>query len=303
MIEIPESVRFVRLGQGGRWVQRSHELQQLHAGWADCERAALLANDPDCLQKTGRFKGKSLRQDSELQHLLDRPSRHVWITTYNGHLWWTLVDDGIHFTKGGETKEQGNFYLTCQKPWSNVSLKGTLLELEALPGPVGVVAGFRATCCVPKHERAILRAIRGEKPPEVQRFIEARSRLIDVTTDLVKNLHWRDFEALVDLVFARGGYVRVSRRGGTMESVDLELNHPESGEMIAVQIKAAFDSEQVREYLSKQLSRARRPDKLFFVTLADAEPIAEHVVGWNCKRVAELVVDRGLATWVASRVG
>lgn len=303
MSELPGSVRFIRLGQGGCWAKRSRDQQQLHAGWDDCDQAALAANDPNYVETGGRFKGKSLRQDSELQHLLDRPSRHLWITTDNGLLWWTLVEDGIHFTGTGSTKEQGNFYLSCRQPWSELSLKGVSLELEALPGPVGVVAGFRATCCIPKHTEAILRAIRGEEPPEVKRYTEARRDFVSAIDEMVKNLHWRDFEALVDLIFARGGYVRVSRRGGTMESVDLELNHPESGEVIAVQVKAAFVPEQVREFSKKQLSRGRPPDKLFFVTLADSEPIADGVFGWNCRRIAELVVDRGLGTWVVSRVG
>jgi hypothetical protein len=302
-MDLPRTVRFIRLGTSGMWVERSFRAKQLHAGWRNYDRKALLENDPAYLCPAGRAKGKSLRDDRELQHLLDAPSRHIWVTTYAQDLWWTLVHDGLHFTTG-ESKTQGNFYLTCRREWSNLSLGGRKLELELLPGPVGVVAGFRGTACVPTASEAILRAIQDEEPPAVAVFAAARSTYLAAVSELITELHWRDFEALVELMFARGGYVRVSRRGGTMESVDLEFNHPELKQTVAVQVKAEFSPQEVREFSVKQRARApRAPDQMFFVTHSTTLPEADGVVGWNQAAVAERVVARGLADWVASRVG
>jgi hypothetical protein len=38
----------------------------------------------------------------------------------------------------------------------------------------------------------------------------AREAMLDVTVDALKLLDWRDFETLVDLIFARSGCNRVS---------------------------------------------------------------------------------------------
>lgn len=281
----------------------STENATVHAGWSDFDRRALLTNDPTYLCPTGRSKGKSLHADNELQHILNKPSQHLWITTYNGHLWWTLVEDGINFTSG-TSKTQGNFYLQGTRPWSNLSLSDPprKLHLESMPGTVGVVAGFQGTCCKPQYEEAILRSIRGATTVGAHDFEEARKNYISAVSSLIGDLHWRDLEGLVDLIFSRAGFLRVSRTGGTMEAVDIELEHPEMGELVTVQVKASFTPGQVAAFAESQSRKADiLPRKLYFATSSEQIPECAGVEGWNRRALAERVVRRGLADWVAAR--
>jgi hypothetical protein len=39
--------------------------------------------------------------------------------------------------------------------------------------------------------------------------------MVDVTAEALQLLDWRDFETLVDLIFARNGWNRVFTTGGT----------------------------------------------------------------------------------------
>jgi hypothetical protein len=54
-------------------------------------------------------------------------------------------------------KNDGNFWLVCDRPWSNRSIKGKLLAIADLPGTVTTTAGFKGTVCMPKDWQAILR--------------------------------------------------------------------------------------------------------------------------------------------------
>ncbi|MBA3835963.1 MAG: hypothetical protein H0X53_09025 [Sphingomonas sp.] len=53
--------------------------------------------------------------------------------------------------------------------------------------------------------------------------------------------NWADFELLVDLLFARGGWRRLSGLGGSMRDIDLLIEQPLTGERASVQVKSAAD--------------------------------------------------------------
>jgi hypothetical protein len=52
----------------------------------------------------------------------------------------------------------------------------------------------------------------------------------DIALRMVRQLNCRDFETLVDLIFLRGGWQRISALGGDQAHVDLVLSEPISGE-------------------------------------------------------------------------
>jgi hypothetical protein len=64
------------------------------------------------------------------------------VTFEDGCLWWCTVRDGVVVNPDGESSEQGNFWLTCDRRWSNQSVKGRLLAISDLPGTVTVTAGL-----------------------------------------------------------------------------------------------------------------------------------------------------------------
>ena len=79
------------------------------------------------------------------------------------------------------------------------------LANSMLPGTVSAAAGFRATVAKPKAWETILRIIRDEQDDDAIEAAEARARYVAAIDNMVKRLHWKDFELLIDLVFAPTG--------------------------------------------------------------------------------------------------
>ena len=76
----------------------------------------------------------------------------------------------------------------------------------------------------------LLRRINGVEEPVIVRARDVRRDMIAVATDMIVSLHWADFETMVDLIFARSGWQRVSRVGAQLRDVDIILAQPTTGE-------------------------------------------------------------------------
>lgn len=236
MIEnLPQtSVLYVKNGEHGRWWPVSKAKGQLHAGWSNIPHAILLNPDHDTIKKLeiedyvkrGKPKGSAIADANALWRLLHAPSEHVWITFEEGCMWWCTVHDGAVINPTGRDEHTGNFWLVCDRKWSNELLvyKRRLASV-VLPGTVSAAAGFRATVAKPKAWETILRIIRDEQDDDAIKAANARTSYEAAIDNMVKRLHWKDFELLIDLVFARTGWTRISVLGGTQKDIDMEVQN------------------------------------------------------------------------------
>jgi hypothetical protein len=188
---LPQSVRYVKNGSGGKWWEAAKARGQVHCGWWFVPRDLLHRLDlPEikaCIQGHYKKPGVVTADFNAFNLVAENPSRHIWITFEDGCLWWCTVRDGITVNLDVDReKTEGSFWLTCTRPWSNRSVGGKLLVKSSLPGIVGAVAGFRAMICEPKGSPEILRIIQDkedqdaypnlrQRPP--QRAQAARGRI------------------------------------------------------------------------------------------------------------------------------
>ena len=95
--------------------------------------------------------------------------------------------------------------------------------MSALSTKLTKVAAYRQTLCSlePEAARYLQRKLAGEDEPVVRAALEAKSAMVAAAEQLIAGLHWADFETLVDVILARGGWHRVSALGGTMKDADL----------------------------------------------------------------------------------
>ena len=127
-ITLPNSVRYVKNGAGSRWWPAAHDHNQIHAGWKCVPRELLLTpNFPTIRQiikaEFGLKKGAAQRDYNALCALLDAPNEHIWITIQDGFMWWCTARVGAILNPVEESRQKGNFWLACDRPWSNRSLK------------------------------------------------------------------------------------------------------------------------------------------------------------------------------------
>ena len=203
-------------------------------------------------------------------------------------------------------KNNGNFWLVCDRPWSNRSIKGKLLAIADLPGTVTTTVGFKGTVCTPKDWQAILRIIHDEKDPDVAKAADARGDYERAVLKIVKRLSPKDFEQLIDLVLARTGWTRIATLGGTREGIDVEVENLTAGEIAFVQVKSAATQAVLDDYVGLFNKRRERYARMIFAVHSPngklVPPAGPEVQVWTGDEVARLVVRLGLGEWVAGKL-
>jgi hypothetical protein len=301
----------VKNGRGGRWWQAAKTNEQVHLGWTSVPKELLLKPDfgkLGQLMKEQRGPRRSATQDfNQLRDLLDAPSQHLWVTFEDGCMWWCTVHDGATVNPDGASPERGNFWLRCDRPWSNRSLNGKLLAISDLPGTVTTTAGFKGTVCTPTDWRAVLRIIGDEKDPDAARAAKARAEYACAASKMIKRLSWQDFEQLVDLILTRAGWARISTLGKTREGIDIEAENLAVGEIAFVQVKSSATQDVLNDYVEQFKARRFLYARMIFAVHSPSgklTPPADlpSVQLWTGERVAQLVVRLGLGEWVENRL-
>ena len=214
----PEEFRYIKLGRGGSWAQPAFERGELHFGYRTVSHDLCLRCDWDAvvrsLTKEGRSLGKARDAAREIRDFYTLGSDCLWITFADGHLWWAFAEPEVTWL-GVEEDGQGARMRKTVDGWHKVNIQGEPLRIDDLSTRLTQVAAYRQTVCRVKASDYLLRRINAIEEPVVARAREARAAMIAVATEMISGLHWADFETLVDLIFARTGWQRVSRVGGT----------------------------------------------------------------------------------------
>lgn len=310
-IEPPSELRFVRCGREECWRDANLERNEIHFGWSMIPHTALQSKDRDELKRhitaehsAKKYKNESARKTAvsnsfrELRDALE-PERFTWITIADDKLWWCTAKPDIVVNNESETV--GHFFARCDRAWSDRSLNGKLLEQKTLPKSVTVVSRYQGTLCEPGNSQSIWRAIKGETDPLVLMFHTARDAYRSALRDMIVRLHPKELENLVDLLFARGGWSRLSRVGGTEKDWDLQTEHPELHERAAIQVKVEAGQRELADYEQRYIDDGRFTRLFFVVARPRSKLNPKRANVWTSVELAELVERRGLAQWLAER--
>lgn len=308
---IPNSVRYVKNGEGGKWWKTAKANNQVHLGWRNIPDALLRSADMAPIESMIRAefgsKPGATQDFNALRTLLNCPSQHVWITFQDGCMWWCTVRDGVETNPDIESSEQGHFWLTCELPWSNFSIAGVRhLVTTELPGIVTTTSGYQATVCEPKGWKEILRIIRNEVDEDARVAALARQTYEDAVAKLVARLGDKDFEILIDLILSRTGWARLGKVGGPTEGIDIEVENVSSDEIAFVQVKSTATQAVLDDYVSRFNDRRDRYHRMIFAVHSPrgvlTSPAGQFISIWTGKDIARRVVKLGLGDWVATRL-
>jgi hypothetical protein len=151
----------------------------------------------------------------------------------------------------------------------------------------------------------------GERSQEYISIDGAQATLILAVAAAIKNLHWKDFELLVDLVFRQSGWRRVSAVGEKMKSVDIELEDTITGDQYQVQVKSRATTETAAACRAELSSSSFRKSYLVvhswegtpFAMARDSQAgsdAAFEVI--LCERLSRMVVEAGLTGWLRDKL-
>jgi hypothetical protein len=302
---------YVKLGEGGKWAEASIRDGMIRIGWVDQTLDDLNNWRVDNIRETERRSrekrgaptGKSAlgNEMSALEKIVHSTPDDVWITFHHSYLWWCRIG------KDGIQQDAISKYRTVAGKWSNCDIEGKPLIINELPGRLSMKQGFRATICGFDEEQLddLRRLLNNQQSGEFQTISEAKNALTRNAEGGLSLLHWNDFELLVDLVFRNAGWRRVSRVGGPMKFVDMELLEPVTGDRYQVQVKSDATIADFRQHADEFDGDNFR--KLYFVVHNAKEkwanvpeyPSVELILQ---ERLATMVVDLGLVNWLLQKI-
>jgi hypothetical protein len=300
-------VRYIKLGRRGRWEKTSLERGELQFGHGEISHELALTGDrakiKEALIKAGKSSQAATDDTREVLDFYELGPDCLWATFARDHLWWTFAEPEITWLGPGEG--HGERVRKCIGGWRNTDVNGVPLRIDTLSTRLTKVASYRRTICAIEAEDYLMRRINGVIEPLVAKGNRARDALLDVLGEAIKALDWADFETLLDIMFARSGWNRISPLGGTQKLVDLVLEQPTTGERAAIQVKSAASQKQLDQFIN-EADEGGSFDRLFFAChspkggLETRDRRDIHV--WAGRKLAEIALRLGLSDWILEKI-
>lgn len=300
----PNDVRYIKLGDGGRWADAAIEHGYVAFGYHSIPHDLCIAEDWEAVRRLlddRKSEGAKTAGVNEVATFYEMGEDCLWVTFAQGHLWWCFAQKEV-IENENDDDGPSRFRPTIGG-WRNTDLAGHPLRVTGLSSKLTKTANFRATICTIPERDYLLRRINAIPEPVVARAAEARSAMMAVAVDMIRGLHWADFETLADLIFARSGWQRATPVGEGLADIDILMEQPTTGETAFVQVKSNANQSVVDDYLAR--FRASGFDRFFFVchtargSLTLPEERGLHL--FEGKALAEAAVRNGLFDWLVER--
>jgi hypothetical protein len=248
-------------------------------------------------------KGVATRDLNVLKRVCKSTSEDLWITFFQGTMWWCKLGPGEVF------QSDKSKYRLVDGKWSNQDIYGNTLAISNIPGVLSKIQGFQGTVCKVHPLETLRRLVNNESSPACKEIELCETNLINSIEKGIKNLNPKDFETFVDLIFRESGWRRCSLKGETMKDIDLELEDPITKERYQVQIKTKAVFEEFERY-ANNFNPFPPVRWLYFVVHSPDKKLKEipNSDSWpNVKlirpgQLAEIVVRLGLVDWLTSHI-
>lgn len=296
---------FIKLGASGKWAKDSFENNRIRIGWKRIPLNLLQQKDWGEIYRLNRLTakddGSATRDSNTLKNIIEADDSSIFITFENSVMFWAKASDAITVDEDDISK-----YRLVKDSWSNKDINGNILYINKLPGGITKVQRFSGTSCAVKDVDILLRIINCQTNEYYRKINKAKLELEKTLENAIKDLHWKDFELLVDLIFRETGWQRISVLGESMKFVDLELKCPITEDLYQVQVKTETTKKEFLKYINDFDNNIYR--RLFYVVHTCKDDIADisllqgkDIEVWTVKEIAKAVVKYGLVDWVAGK--
>jgi hypothetical protein len=293
---------FIKLGRSGEWEIECLRDGILRFGYADTAHADCLAGNWDAVRtfwsSYRNDTGAGTRDANQIRVFYETGGNALFVTFHGGLLYWCRAMPGV------TVDADGTHMRRTVDGWHSASITGKPLRTDRLSGALLRVQGYRGTICSVAQLSYLLGRINDQLPPSVVAADEARAAYLAAIEELIGLLTWQDFELLIDLIFSSSGWVRLGSVGKTQKSVDIELQLPTTNEVAFVQVKSEASSAIFRDSLDRFQSYDKY-DRMFFAwhkgTVVSPDD-TKSIELLDCKRIAAMTLDAGLAGWLRDKV-
>lgn len=302
----PSVIRYIKLGTGNRLAKGCIEQGILRLGFDGVPHDLCIAGDWDgvheTLRRLGKAQGAATNQAQQIQDFYTLDAETLWITFWKGKLWWTFAETKVFAYDSHEYRR----YRRTLSPWRCTDVNGETLALRNFSTKLTQTAGFRGTICNVRERDYLLRRINGEEEPRVVEALALQNQLIDMAERLIADLHWRDFEILVDRIFADSGWRRVGVLGETQADVDLIVEQTATGERAFVQVKSKATPAILEDYINR-FREYGDCDRMFFICHSPKGRLREQtcppdVEMWFADTIARKAMRAGQYDWLVQQL-
>lgn len=316
-------VRYIKLGESNSYTERCLNNDEIILGFETGKEEMLnacKANDWKKVeeiydQKSDHSEGnkKKLTKNTlrQIKDFFEDDGSTVWITFSKKKMYWSMSDSKEYESR--PFSEKSGTHIRCVRkmstPWQCVDKKGVELNVDNLAGHLTMVSGYRGTICTVNNEEYALRRIDGEQSKTYIKGDKSRRELIKAVEEMIKELHPKSFEILVETIFTNTGWRRIGKAGGEMEGIDLLLSRPSltssKEEIVAVQIKSTTKQSEYESYV-RLLNDAY--DNIFYIyhTVENDQEIKESKDSkfklFNASQLAPMVISAGVLDWLFNQV-
>jgi Restriction endonuclease len=300
---------YIKLGRGGSWEEDSISKSLMRIGWSKYSIEDINAGRWSEIEKQLQIEhaGKPQVATTDFNRLRDialSTPDDIWITFHGAKMWWGKL------AAGRVESDQISKFRRIEDKWSDKSLKGQLLVTAELPGKIAQLQGFRGTVCRVKESELLRRVLAGDRSPLALEISAHRECLAAAAKKAIEQLHWKDYETLVDLVFRDTGWIRVSILGQQVKGYDLELREPITQDKYLVQVKSRASLKDLMESVTQFFPDGAQSDykKMFFVVHSPAKDLLDSSEIPDCvdlippQQLADLVIEAGLSRWLEEKV-
>lgn len=301
----PAHARYIKLGSAGAWAEHSLANGIVPFGYARIPHEPCLAGDWDDVERRllngGRTPGKAKDGVREIRDFYELGSDCLWITFADRHLWWAFAEPVVVSTPGDEF---GTRHRRVIGRWQKTTVGGVPLRSDLLSTRLTQVANYRQTICRIRDTDYLLRRINDIPEPIVQRAEHTKREMLAVAAEMIQILSWAEFETMVDLIFTRSGWQRVSKVGTGLADVDIILEHQTIGERAFVQVKSTAGQDVLDDYLQRY-KRHGGYQRFYFACHSPrgklAAPDENNIHVWTGETLAVNAVQAGLFDWLTAR--
>lgn len=289
----------------GKMVLGYHEINHFNS-WTSLNLDLL---QEEIYEKVTKDKGASTRHAKQIISFYDNLDTTLWITFSQKKVWWGFVDN----LKQPYQDEKGFTYRDMIDGWKCTDIKNKLLTFENVSGALLKTQGFQGTICDITQKDSfpikeyIKRLISGEKLEEVKKAEINKKNIEESMEDLLKMLHPKDFEYIVDLIFQYSGWKKLTPGAGVEKDLDLDLLMPLTNERAFVQIKSKTDNAEFSRYLDIFKEHEKEYSRFYYVyhtwdnkNVNYNKDIKIHFM--DIKKLGELIVELGLITILMKKV-
>jgi hypothetical protein len=308
----PSDVFFIKLGQGAKYFEECISKNIVKLGHEDIDHILCENGDWDKVAEIYRSqkinKRTVTKYVNELKHFYGADDKTLWIVLEKYKLWWCFAEKLV-FPDSNRTK-----FKHVIGSWSSSDICGNELNWDKLSGKITKTASSPGATIVSygKDERNyIVDRINHIERQEIEETKKCLEKILKNTAIMITHLDPKDFEMLIDLVFARSGLTRISAAGGTQKDFDIIAVFTLTNERYVAQIKCGrSNKEQFMEYKERfrRMDDGKGNTRFYYVVQSpDSEllNLSEEEKGnmklLSNKDIAKLSFKYGLVGWIMDK--